>query len=81
MLCIYINEIIRVVKHNKMDIISSIIEFILQPYIWLPIVAVLLYLGLKNYQKSSVVVTDKDVDSVLLVLEIPRTNDKKESGR
>ena len=61
-----------------MDIISSIIEFILQPYIWLPIVAVLLYLGLKNYQKSSAVITDKDVDSVLLVLEIPRTNDKKE---
>lgn len=59
-----------------MDIMLSVLSFILQWYIWLPIVAVLLYLTWRNYSKGSF--DAPNTESVLLLLEIPRTNDKSE---
>ncbi len=44
-------------------------------YIWLPIVGVLGFLALRNNRRAQAV---RELDHVLLVLEIPRTNDKKE---
>lgn len=58
-----------------MEIISWLISFILQWYVWIPLVAVLSFLTWRNYQQVD---TAADVESVLLVLEIPRTNDKSE---
>lgn len=57
--------------------ISSIIHFLLQPYVWIPLVLLLSYLTYRNYKKlDQLRITN--IDSVLLVLEIPKTNDKKE---
>lgn len=47
------------------------------PIVWIPIVAILLFLGYRNYKKLNNLKV-LNVDSVLLMLEIPRTNDKKE---
>ena len=58
-----------------MQIISWIISTLLQWYIWMPIVAVLMFLTWRNYRKIE---DFTPVESVLLVLEIPRTNDKQE---
>ncbi len=44
-------------------------------YIWIPIVGVLLYLSRRNYKKADVL---EHAEHKLLILEIPRTNDKKE---
>ncbi len=55
--------------------LGSIFEFLLQWYVWMPIVAVLLYLAWRNNQKATHI---QSIDPVLLVLEIPRTNDKQE---
>ncbi len=55
--------------------LGSIFEFLLQWYVWIPIVGILLYLAWRNNQKA---VHIQAVDPVLLVLEIPRTNDKQE---
>ena len=55
--------------------LGSIFEFLLQWYVWMPIVALLLYLTWRNNQKATHI---QAVDPVLLVLEIPRTNDKQE---
>src|SRR3989338_4837873 len=55
--------------------LGSIFEFLLQWYIWIPIVGILLYLAWRNNQKAENI---QSVDPVLLVLEIPRTNDKQE---
>lgn len=44
-------------------------------WFWLPIALILGYLTWQNYRKTKAVEND---DSVLLLLEIPRTNDKKE---
>ena len=56
---------------------ASIINFILMPIVWIPIVCILAYLTYKNYKKINKLKV-LNVDSVLLMLEIPRTNDKKE---
>lgn len=45
-------------------------------YIWVPIVIVFLYLAFRNYKKIDEI--DTPFESVLLALEIPRTNDKSE---
>jgi len=45
-------------------------------YVWIPIVIVFLYLAFQNYKKIDEVNTP--FESVLLALEIPRTNDKSE---
>ena len=58
-----------------MQLISWIIGTLLQWYVWLPIVAVLVFLTWRNYRKIE---DFTPVESVLLVLEIPKTNDKKE---
>ncbi len=58
-----------------MGIITSIINILLQWYVWLPIVLVLSYLTWRNYRRSG---PAQNTDSDLLVLEIPKTNDKKE---
>lgn len=44
-------------------------------YVWMPIVAVLLYFAYKNYKKADVL---EKSEHRLLILEIPRANDKKE---
>lgn len=58
-----------------MGIISAIITFLLQWYVWLPAVLILGYLTWRNYRKVD---EAKLIDSVLLILEIPKANDKKE---
>ena len=58
-----------------MQIISWIIGTLLQWYVWMPIVTVLMFLTWRNYRKIE---DFTPVESVLLVLEIPRTNDKQE---
>lgn len=58
-----------------MGILSWLFNFITQWYIWLPIVLILLYLTWRNYRKADVV---KAVESDLLMLEIPKANDKSE---
>lgn len=59
-----------------MGIFSWLIHFLLQWYVWLPTVAILLFLTWRNYRKLNHVKTP--VESTLLVLEIPRANDKSE---
>ncbi len=56
---------------------AQIINFIIQPYFWIPIVLVLGFLAYRNYKKLNRLKV-LNVDSVLLMLEIPRANDKKE---
>lgn len=56
---------------------SVIFSILLSPFFWIPAAGVLAYLTYKNYQKSKIKKVE-NVDSVLLMLEIPRTNDKKE---
>ena len=58
-----------------MQIISWIIGTLLQWYVWMPIVAVLVFLTWRNYR---IIEEFTPIESVLLVLEIPRTNDKQE---
>ena len=57
--------------------LANIIHFILMPIVWVPIVGVLGFLTYRNYKKINRLKV-LNVDSVLLMLEIPRTNDKKE---
>ena len=57
--------------------LADIIHFILMPIVWVPIVGILGFLTYRNYKKASHL-KSLNVDSVLLMLEIPRTNDKKE---
>lgn len=59
-----------------MSILQSIINLLLQWYVWLPIVLTLLYLTWRN--NHSQIEPDQEVESDLLVLEIPKTNDKSE---
>ncbi|HET7630552.1 MAG TPA: hypothetical protein VFK03_04225, partial [Candidatus Saccharimonadales bacterium] len=56
-------------------IISFIFGLLTQWFIWLPIAGVLAFLAWRNYRKADLI---EDVEHVLLTLEIPRTNDKKE---
>ena len=56
---------------------EAIIHFILMPIFWIPIVAILAFLTYRNYKKLNNLKV-LNVDSVLLMLEIPRENDKKE---
>lgn len=56
---------------------ENVIHFILMPIFWIPIVGILAFLTYRNYKKLNQLKV-LNVDSVLLMLEIPRTNDKKE---
>ncbi len=58
-----------------MDFISTIINLLLQWYVWVPAVAILGYLTYRNYRKADIA---KTIESDLLILEIPKANDKKE---
>jgi len=58
-----------------MDILAWIINTLLQWYVWMPVVFVLVYLTWRNNQSVAVV---KNTESVLLMLEIPKANDKSE---
>ncbi len=57
--------------------LAQIIHFIINPLVWIPVIAILIFLGMRNYKKLNRLKV-LNVDSVLLMLEIPRTNDKKE---
>lgn len=58
-----------------MSILGDIIGILLQWYVWLPIVLVLAFLTWRNWKKVEAI---SEIESELLVLEIPKTNDKKE---
>ncbi|MDB5184171.1 MAG: hypothetical protein JWO07_852 [Candidatus Saccharibacteria bacterium] len=58
-----------------MEIFSWIIGLLLSWYVWVPVVLILGYLTWRNYQKVDAV---RAIESTLLVLEIPKANDKKE---
>lgn len=58
-----------------MELIGAIFGFFLQWYVWIPIVAVLAYFTWRNYRRAEVL---SNLESDLLILEIPKTNDKKE---
>ena len=58
-----------------MEVISWIIGLLLSWYVWLPVVLVLGYLTWRNYQRIDAV---RAIESTLLILEIPKANDKKE---
>ncbi len=58
-----------------MDLLSILFGLLGKWYIWLPIAAVLGYLAMRNNRRAKVV---GETEHILLVLEIPRTNDKKE---
>ena len=59
-----------------MGIISTIITFLLQWYVSLSIVLIFGYLTWRNYKKANVI--RASVESDLLILEIPKANDKSE---
>ncbi len=58
-----------------MEIISWLISLLLQWYIWVPIVLILSFLTWRNYRNAD---QYQPIDGELLVLEIPKANDKKE---
>lgn len=58
-----------------MGVISTIINTLLQWYVWVPIVLILGFMTWRNYRRVDQV---KNVESNLLILEIPKANDKKE---
>jgi hypothetical protein len=59
-----------------MGIISTLINFLLQWYILFPLVLILAYLTWRNYRKIDTI--HAVVESDLLILEIPKANDKSE---
>ena len=58
-----------------MDFLLWLINILLQWYVWVPVVLVLAFLTWRNYRHVDAV---KAVESVLLILEIPKANDKSE---
>ena len=58
-----------------MDILSSLIAFFLHPLVWIPLVLVLGYLTWRNYRHIDAI---QSIESTLLILEIPKANDKSE---
>lgn len=58
-----------------MNVIAWLIGIISQWYVWMPATALLLFLAWRNSRQVQAI---KTVDSVLLILEIPRANDKSE---
>ena len=58
-----------------MEIISWLISLLLQWYVWVPIVLILGFLTWRNYRNAD---QYQSVEGELLVLEIPKANDKKE---
>lgn len=58
-----------------MDFLSSLVAFFLHPLVWIPIVLILGYLTWRNYRHIDAV---QAIESTLLILEIPKANDKSE---
>jgi hypothetical protein len=58
-----------------MTILLWMIDILLQWYVWVPIVLLLAFLTMRNYRRIDTV---RAIESVLLVLEIPKANDKSE---
>lgn len=58
-----------------MSVFLWLINLILQWYIWMPLVALLLFLTWRNHRRIDAV---NELESVLLILEIPKANDKSE---
>ena len=58
-----------------MSFFTTFFSILLQWYVWIPLVLLLGYLTWRNNRQVDVL---REVDSVLLVLEIPRTNEKSE---
>ena len=56
---------------------EHIIHFLATPIVWISIVLILAFLTYRNYKKLNRLKV-LNVDSVLLMLEIPKDNDKKE---
>jgi hypothetical protein len=56
-------------------LLSGLFGLLTKWYIWLPVALVLGFLTFRNYKRAKQV---SDTEHVLLVLEIPRANDKKE---
>jgi hypothetical protein len=57
------------------DIFSWIFSILTSWYVWLPLAAVLLFLAYRNRQRAKFA---EDEEHALLILEIPRTNEKQE---
>ncbi|MDX1765720.1 MAG: type IV secretion system DNA-binding domain-containing protein [Candidatus Saccharimonadales bacterium] len=55
--------------------IDSIISFLTNWYVWIPLAGVLIYATWQNRRRA---LSASNAEHVLLLLEIPRTNDKKE---
>jgi hypothetical protein len=58
-----------------MDILVWTFNLLLQWYVWIPIVLVLGFLTWRNHRRIDAV---RSIESVLLILEIPKANDKSE---
>lgn len=58
-----------------MSIIGTIISFLLQWYVWVPVVLLLAFLTWRNWRRVEAM---SEMESDLLLLEIPKTNDKQE---
>lgn len=58
-----------------MNVVDMIFSFLLQWYVWLPLAAIFTFLAWRNWRKVEQTLA---IDSDLLVLEIPKTNDKQE---
>ena len=58
-----------------MNILGDLFSILLQWYVWLPIVLILSFLTWRNWRRVD---AQMDVESDLLILEIPKTNDKQE---
>lgn len=58
-----------------MNVIAWFFQLLMQPYVWIPITLILVYLTWRNTKQINAI---KEIESELLVLEIPRTNDKSE---
>ena len=59
-----------------MGTIAAIVDFLMQWYVWIPIVLILAFLTWRNYRKIDIAPPPFDGD--LLILEIPKANDKSE---
>jgi hypothetical protein len=59
-----------------MGLLSTIIDLLLQWYVWVPIVLILSYLTWRNHKRAAL--HPVDIESDLLILEIPKANDKSE---
>ena len=57
------------------SLIGFILSLLLQWYVWIPLVGILGYLTWRNYRTADHI---ESTDMTLLVLEIPKANDKKE---